>query len=269
MANIVVIDKNVFQGSPLDMLCEFAEHQTLVISYPLCVECLVAASRGRGDLLDRIHKVVRAGGCCGAQPLKLVESEKVSRSPVQSIVDRSATEMIANGTPPDDPEYIAMEAEKYQHDLGPIVEGMLQLGETHYGSIVEKGYLSGMRATDMEDRSTRLRLWVEATDKMAQKLLETSAPDMASYLTPEWYTWQDHRLRWVLAFEWAYQKAKSGSLPPYRYASHDFHDMQYVTYLTRADALITRDERLVAPLARAAFPQKCLSSDLGSVTRPA
>jgi hypothetical protein len=149
----------------------------------------------------------------------------------------------------------------------PIVEGMLRLGEAHYASIVEKGYLSGMRVADMEDRGTRLRLWVEATDKMSRKLVETSAPDMASYLTPEWYTWQNHRLRWVLGFEWAYQKAKSGSLPPYKSACHDFHDMQYVTYLTRADALITRDERLVAPLARAAFPQKCVSSDLSNVVR--
>jgi hypothetical protein len=266
MPSIVVIDKDVFQGSSVETLRDSARRHTLVISYVLCVECLGHACHGRVDLLDRIQRIVSAGAYCGAQPLKLAEKERVSLSPIDSIIDRDATEVIRNGSAPHDPEYLAAEADKYRRSLEPIVVRMLELGETFYGNVVAKGYLAGMRAADMEDKGTRLRLWVEATDKMSKELMEKTAADMASYLTPEWYTWQSHRLRWVLGFEWAYQTAKSGNPPTLLRASHDFHDMQYVAYLTKADSLVTRDEALVAPLARAAFPEKDICADVADVT---
>lgn len=260
MSNVLVIDKTDFQGASSDMLCDLARRETLVVSYALCVECLGAAARGRGDLLDRIQKVVKAGACCGTQPLKLVEKEKATGSPIDSIIDTEFTDTIRSDTLSCTSELIAREAQKYRQCLRLIVGHLLLLGETHYRSIVKKGYLSGMRAKDMEDKTARLRQWVQVTDIMSDKVIKGLAPNMAAYLTPEYYTWQDHRLRWVLGLEWGYQKAKSGSLPTFDRASHDFHDMQYVTYLIQADGLFTQDKKLVAPLARVAFPDKAVSS---------
>ena len=204
----------------------------------------------------RIQEVIRAGAYYGAQPLKLVEHETISRSPADSIIDRVGTEAIRRGSPRGNSGFLAREAQKYRECLQPIVHAMLRLGETYYDNIVKKGYLSGVRAEDMEDKDNRLKLWVQTTDKMGRELMETVCSDMASYLTPRWYTWQSQRLRWVLGFEWGYQKAKCGSLPTWKKASQDFHDMQYVAYLVQADGLLTKDKRLVTPLARAAFPDK-------------
>jgi hypothetical protein len=41
--------------------------------------------------------------------------------------------------------------------------------------------------------------------------------------------------------------------------------LEYVLLLARADAIITRDKKLVEPLARAAFPEKDVFSSLEEV----
>jgi hypothetical protein len=48
-------------------------------------------------------------------------------------------------------------------------------------------------------------------------------------------------------------------------AEHDLYDVEYVMLLSRADAILTKDEKLVGPLARAAFPQKDMFSSLEEV----
>jgi len=86
-----------------------------------------------------------------------------------------------------------------------------------------------------------------------------------NFLTPDYYIWQDRRLRWILGFEWAYRKAKSGCRPTLDIACRYFHDIQYVSYLAKADCLLTKDERLVQPLAKAAFPDKEVLGDVSAV----
>lgn len=124
--------------------------------------------------------------------------------------------------------------------------------------------LAGMRDQDMTDEGGRLKTWVQAMNPLQSKFIEKMRPDIASCLSPDWYTWHSDRLRLGLALEWAYQKAKSGEIPTIKRASHDFHDMQYVTYLSRADGLLTKDNdcRL---LAKAAFPDKDVFSSLDEV----
>ena len=50
-----------------------------------------------------------------------------------------------------------------------------------------------------------------------------------------------------------------------KHAEHDYQDMEYVLLLSRADSLLTRDKKLVKPLAKAAFPEKDVFSSLDEV----
>jgi len=198
MAGILVIDKSVFQGASRSELCNWAKEYVLVLCYPLGVECLGDATRGRDDLLDRIQEVIRGGAHCGAQPLKLVDKERASQSPVDSIIDGEVTDLIKAGDLQRGAEPYTREAQEYDRCLQPIVQGMLELGETYYTTIVEKGRLAWVRSGDMCDKDTRLRLWAQVADEMGRRLVETGIPDMASYITPKYYAWQSQRLRWIL-----------------------------------------------------------------------
>lgn len=57
-----------------------------------------------------------------------------------------------------------------------------------------------------------------------------------------------------------------GGGPGEERAEHDYQDMEYVILLSRADCILTRDEKLVKPLAKAAFPDKDVFSSLDEVS---
>jgi len=155
-------------------------------------------------------------------------------------------------------------AEKYQAQVGPIVKYVLKLSEYFYVDIAKSNLLRGIR-TETDDDVSRLTKWAEVMEPVVDnKVLKEWEPAICSYITHDWYTWHDYWLRCILSFEWAYQKAKGGQLPVFDKASHDFHDMQYVACLSRADGLLTRDDGC-KDLAQAAFPEKDVFSSLDDV----
>jgi hypothetical protein len=48
-------------------------------------------------------------------------------------------------------------------------------------------------------------------------------------------------------------------------AQHDVLDVEYVVLLSHADGILTRDKKMVKPLARAAFPNKDVFSSPAEV----
>ncbi len=88
---------------------------------------------------------------------------------------------------------------------------------------------------------------------------------LASDVTEKWYTWQVIRLGYGWAIEWAGRRADTDDDALQSDISNDFHDMEYVASLSRADGLLTGDKSLVDPLARAAFPAKDVFSSLEDV----
>ncbi|MHC4867628.1 MAG: hypothetical protein ACYTEX_26455 [Planctomycetota bacterium] len=260
-----MFDKSVFQGTSRDRVCEFARTHTLVVPYVLLVECLISKDRDSSDLLKRIQQLIKAGAHYGQSPFKLCEEEKKTVSPVDSIIDQQGTKRIVTGALNDEKDYFEKEAATYWQNLAPIVRTLLNVGEAFYSNISKMDLLAGMRKEDMTNRGGRWKQWVQAVNESQGRFVHEIRPLIASHLTSDWYTWHDTRLRSALAMEWAYKKAKSGELPRISKASHDFHDMQYGTYLSRADGLLTRDGKLMKPLAEAAFPDKDVFSSLDEV----
>ncbi len=84
--------------------------------------------------------------------------------------------------------------------------------------------------------------------------------------SPEWISWQYFRLMDIIVQNYYYLRL-TDAMPKEEIdrAEHDYQDMEYVLLLSRADAILTRDKKLVGPLARAAFPKKDVFSSLDEV----
>lgn len=114
---------------------------------------------------------------------------------------------------------------------------------------------------DVHRFERNLQVASRTKDEILQKLI----PSVASDVTEEWYTWQVIRLWYGWAIEWAAKRAAMDDATLPSDISNDFYDMEYVASLSRADGLLTGDEKLVEPLARAAFPEKDVFSSLEEV----
>mgnify|MGYP000368430631 CR=1 FL=1 len=79
----------------------------------------------------------------------------------------------------------------------------------------------------------------------------------------DWIAW--HFIRLVDALTLEHYFLRETGVPGNRQVEHDLLDMEYVLLLSRADGIITRDKKLVEPLARAAFPEKDVFSSLDDV----
>ena len=261
MPKLLVLDKNIFAYTSTTKLCRFAKSHNILAVDVLLIECL----RDGQKLLPRFQELVKTGAMYTHLPFEIVNREKETLSPIKSIVDKNGTNRIRTNTI-NDIAYLKRGSEQYQAQVGPIIKNMLKLSEYFYSDIAKSSLLRGMRK-ETNDKTSRLRKWAEAMKTVVDnEVLQKWEPDICSYITHNWYTWHDYWLRCILAFEWAYQKAKSGQLPTLHKASHDFHDMQYVACLSRADGILTNDKDLVIPLAQAAFPEKDVFSSLDDVT---
>ncbi len=115
-------------------------------------------------------------------------------------------------------------------------------------------------------RGDRLRKWVQIVD--GQPLAGWSAGILEHFRSPiedrlvsnEWVTWHHVRVISVMHLELRFL-AESRSVNK---VEHDLQDEEYVSLLSRADAVLSTD-RLLRELARAAFPGKDVLSNLEDV----
>ncbi|HNY77522.1 MAG: hypothetical protein RBS72_04755 [Sedimentisphaerales bacterium] len=101
-------------------------------------------------------------------------------------------------------------------------------------------------------------------DMALRQIREDRISDKSRFCSsPDWMAWHHVRLTLALVQEYHYMRSVGGD-PAQQRAEHDYQDMEYVLLLSRADAVITQDKRLAA-LARAAFPEKDVFSGLEEV----
>lgn len=100
------------------------------------------------------------------------------------------------------------------------------------------------------DKSARLALFARSADDASfTNLALTLAPkdwvndEKRFCLSAEWMTWQYLRLIDIVLREYSYL-SQIGGFPGEERAEHDYQDLGYVSLLSRADAIITRDGSL-------------------------
>ena len=100
-------------------------------------------------------------------------------------------------------------------------------------------------------------------DVASKMFAETTCCPEAFCLSREWIAWQFLRVFSIWVLERAFLHQLRGTMKR-RELEHDWADMSYVTFLSRADGLLMHD-RFWQDLARAVFPEKDVFSSLEEV----
>jgi len=182
-------------------------------------------------------------------------TEKKTFRPVVSVVDERATEKFRNGTPNTDPDFIKQEAECCRKEFEQIIDSVLKIARALYDNLCKREELSKELRKE-KDRIRRFEKWIQCTDiSMKDIMKQLFSEQISSYADSNWFTWQRARLYLAYSLDWVFKKNQPGSSEKSD-ISNDLYDIAHVTYLSRADGLLTNDKKLQVPLAKAAFPKK-------------
>ena len=272
----IVIDKDAFVGIRLDDLCDFAKDHFLILPEVLIYECMTSDDMTERQLLQRCRKVIVSGAYYCPRSVTYLKWEARNTSPYPWFLpDLQKTHLIRKKNS------VREEHTFDRNELGEVynlhctvAKGILSDTSEHIKATItsEKRDIARKIKKMPQDRSNRLVTWFEIADTLDMhdtvltKIPSGFISNGSRFCTSrEWISWQYFRLLVVLVDEY-YYLGETGGSPQNESIEHDFQDMEYVLLLSRADALLTRDERLVKPLAKAGFPEKDVFSGLDEVT---
>jgi len=272
----IVLDKSAFQGIRLDSLCSFAKQHLLLASDSLFYECATAEKSERqdpADLLAKYECLIKGGAYYCSMSRRFVEWECRHCRPYSWFLpDLAATVQIRTGEKhPADLLHSSTYGEMSQPHY-KVAKAILNVSEKVKNRIDIEDPLVGEAIRQLpSNRYERFRILFESVDSsnLHQMCVDSVRCDWIKNeeqfcLSPEWMTWQSRRLTDVIGGNYHYLR-QTGGRRGEEGAEHDCQDMEYVLLLSRADGIITRDKKLVEPLARAAFPEKDVFSCLKEV----
>jgi len=271
----IVIDKSAFVGIDLDEMCDFAKHHLLFAPGVLLYECATDRDRQKWSL-ERYQKIIRAGACCCPMGRDFTQWEGWHCRPYPSCLaaTEDMTERIIRGEVQLDEILTPADARKWESSRTRGARAKyIELSQTLKEEVAQNcPNLREELKVFPPDRLDRLR---SILDRMARfDIREMAIKAFPSdwikakdefCLSDEWMTWHRMRLGLAIAYEYSYWNLKHGNTPDETNAEHDDQDAEYVLLLSRADAIITGDKKLVEPLACAAFPEKDVFSSLDEV----
>ena len=267
----LVIDKDVFQGTNQAALCKFAKNHFLILPDVLLYECLTSPEN-KDILKHRFEKVILAGAyvCPRVQAIVFKEAQKLS--PFVFLPDLEMTTDIRVSIRQKniffDSRYIQEIYEKHCQGAQILLDAAPKTVEkiaSQEPEILEKARKYQGKRTE------RFRLWVETVtsrnihELAIEKLGHLTDSPERFCLSNEWITWHYFCFVCVIYLEYTFLRTMQGENPKLVKAEHDCQDIEYVTYLSRADGLLTRDKKLSKPIANAAFPDKDVFSSLDEV----
>lgn len=273
MAKLLVIDKCCFQGAKESDLIEFVKRNQVLLPHALGIECLTSSdcngrrpSEAPVHLLQKVETLTKAGAYLGRSFASIRKEEKANRRPVDRIVDENGTRLIRAGRVILTESFVRSEAADCQRAFDPWIACMRDLAHAMVRAMKERSMSAGLQKEIQETGEVeRFGKWLQAADQSRIAILQKWIPTLASDVTEHWYTWRIIRLWYGWAMEWAARRSHVDENALRSDVSNDFWDIEYVAHLSVADGLLTKDKRLVEPLARAAFPEKDVFSSLEEV----
>ena len=257
---LLVVDKSIFHSLCCfeEKLFAFMRDYNVVLPNALAIECVISENKepckNPVKLVRQFDAAIKAGAKYGYSSYKLFQEEKMTLRPLVSVVDERATEQFRNGTPNTAADFIRQEAECCRKAFEPIIESVLKIARSLYDNLCKQEELS-KKLRKEKDRIRRFENWIQNTDTSMKVILKALFSDqISSRADANWFTWQRARLYLTYSLDWMFKKNVPGSSEK-RDISNDLYDIEYVTYLSRADGLLTNDQKLQVPLAKAAFPK--------------
>ncbi|MBN1796026.1 MAG: hypothetical protein JW804_05075 [Sedimentisphaerales bacterium] len=268
----IVIDKESLVGVNIDKLCNLAENHYLLACDTLLYECATTSESKRGKILNRYKKIMEAGAYHCSCSVGFLQYEGKHGSPYPRFLpDLDATEKIRRARLKDllGPNTIN---KVYQSRCDVAKKIFLELSEKLKIRLGSENPEVGKAMRDLpSDPLTRFQKLTERIDlidlhQMGVDLVPKDwiRNDTQFCLSPDWISWQYIRLTNIIVMNYYYLHQMGGP-PGDNRAEHDYQDMEYVLLLSRADALLTRDKKLVEPLAKAAFPEKDVFSSIDEI----
>jgi hypothetical protein len=258
MPKLLVVDKSIFHSLYRceQKLCAFMKDYNVVLPHALAIECVIS-EKEPDKLLRGLDKAIKAGANVGYQSPELLKAEKITLCSVKSVVDEATTQQCRNSTLEISKDSIKQGA---NHCLGvsePKINGLLDIAKTLYENICEnQDFMEKFcKPTKIEER---FKNWIQIIDhnnEMNDTVKTFFGKQIGSCADSNWYTWQVARLWFVYCWDWSHKKSLPDSCVK-KDISNDFYDIEPVLYLSRVDGLLTNDQKLQLPLAKAAFPQK-------------
>lgn len=261
MSELLVVDKSIFHSlcGCDEKLCAFVKNYNVVLPNALAAECLISEnqepSKNPVKLLRGFDKAIKAGAKMGYSSLKLFQAEKQTLCTAKSVVDESATKLFRNGTLNTEADFIKQEAEDCRKTFEPIIKSLLEIARVLYDNLCKRDKLAEAIRKE-KDRIRRFENWISATDhEMENVISQFFSEKIRRHADTNWFLWQLSRLYFAYSLDLMFIKNLPGSCVK-KDISNDFYDIEPVSYLSRADGLLTNDKKLQVPLAKAAFPKK-------------
>jgi hypothetical protein len=266
----LIIDKSTFQGTSTYKLQGFVKNHFLILSTMLWYECSTDDKDTNKSLSKRFGDVVSAGGYICEGGGNIVRKEAQALQPYGFLADLNETNkcrqaleegaMLSNPKNINDIRNSHVDSAKTYLDWYSIVAQ--EICQKKLDDVFVEVKQSKLNSQQRFERWTRI---VDSLDihKVAVRSKLSKSPEKYC-LSGEWVTWHYIRMAVILAIEYEYHKGKPGDNQQER-VEHDIEDMDYAFLLSRADGLLTGDEKLVKPLAKAAFPQKDVFSSIDEV----
>jgi len=261
MPKLLVVDKSIFHCLYLcdEKLRAFVKDYNVVLPHALAIECLISENQTPDKdpvkLLEGFDGAIKAGAKMGYSSTKLFQAEKMTLCPAKSVVDESTTKLFRNSIPNTNADFIKQEAKCCQKSFEPIIKSVLGIAKTLYDNLCKREELSKELHKE-KDRKRRFEKWIQNMDGSMKDILKNLfSEEISCGADANWFTWQMARLYFAYSLDWMFKKSLPGSSEK-KDISNDFYDIEYVTYLSRADGLLTNDGKLQVPLATAAFPKK-------------
>jgi len=273
LAKQLIIDKNIFQATKTDFLCRFAENHFLILPEILLYECSTGSEENKDVLLDRFEKVRTAGGRICPNIKTMLNEEAKNLLPYGSLVNPEIGENTRLGHKKhDEISHNLREMSEYHDDN---VWNFLNPTEDFYEEILsnhpELSALLRQLDASGDSRLDRFKFWLKFVEQQGvHRLAMENLAGITDYpeeycLSDKWVSWHFIRVTFTVIHEYNFLRHHSPTGITENRARHDLRDAEYVCILSRAGGLLTRDERLVGPLAKAAFPEKDIFSSLDQV----
>ncbi|MHC4509285.1 MAG: hypothetical protein ACYTAO_10070 [Planctomycetota bacterium] len=271
------MDKDALVGININNLCDFAQNHLMLGCDTLLYECATASKQEPRDMLERYKRFIKSGAYYCSCSITFIQSESRNCLPYPWFLpDFKATNEIRTGEKPvehllDSTTYGETSQPRYK-----VAKAFLDVSNKLKNRIdMEDPYVGEKIKQLPSNKFERLRELFERIDTQDLRQMCVDSvrgewiKDKTKFgLSPEWMSWQRIRLTDAIVRNYYYLRL-TGAMPKDKAerAEHDYQDMEYVLLLSRADAILTRDKKLVEPLARAAFPEKNVFSNLGEVPK--
>jgi len=245
----IIIDKSVFvEEINRDNLCNFVAGHFLILPMNLYSECATNEKNWQKQF-EKFRKIIISGGhtCNSGEYMIREEGGSLLPFDFQSDVEKETYKMR---------EEFRKGGRFAKPNINDIRKSHMESAQAliDYYRIVTLGVSGEEFKSAAEevrklntDRENRFTIWARTVKNLnihdlAVRSKLSKSPEKYC-LSTEWISWHYLRVATILAFEYTYLGGKVG-----RYqltnAEHDLHDEEYVFLLSKADGLLTRDNKL-------------------------